>query len=171
MRISGGRVPAAARLHPGAPLERHADMNNEPPRAADEDIWHDIIALQPRLHTGRSPRAAALAPNITCILDKILDRGWHRGGIGGQRGCIGGEYVHSLTRAPPWAGVRFRPLRVCRTCLQFADRFRAGAGRRSGSGWRQGRVCWGRPLLSRPRGAVGSGPAAVESRPRLRSSR
>ena len=32
-----------------------------------------------------------------------------------------------------------------------------------GSGWRQGRVRWGRPLLSRPRGAVGSGRAAVES--------
>ena len=47
--------------------------------------------------------------------------------------------------------------------LHFADRLRAGAGRRSGSGWRQGRVRWGRPLLSRPRGAVGSGPAAVES--------
>ena len=56
-----------------------------------------------------------------------------------------------------------RPLRVCRTRLHFADRFRAGAGRRSGSGWRQGRVRWGRPLLSRPRGAVGSGPVAVES--------
>jgi hypothetical protein len=28
---------------------------------------------------------------------------------------------------------------------------------------RQGRVRWGRPLLSRPRGAVGPGPAAVES--------
>ena len=55
------------------------------------------------------------------------------------------------------------PLRVCRTRLHFADRFRAGAGRRSGSGWRQGRVRWGRPLLSRPRGAVGSGSAAVES--------
>ncbi len=26
----------------------------------------------------------------------------------------------------------------------------ARAGRRSGSGWRQGRVRWGRPLLSRP---------------------
>ena len=38
-----------------------------------------------------------------------------------------------------------------------------GAGRRSGSGWRQGRVRWGRPLLSRTRGAVGSGAAAVES--------
>jgi hypothetical protein len=47
--------------------------------------------------------------------------------------------------------------------LHFADCLRAGAGRRSGSGWRQGRVRWGRPLLSRPRGAVGSGPAAVES--------
>ena len=35
--------------------------------------------------------------------------------------------------------------------------------RRSGSGWRQGRVRWGRPLLIRPREAVGSGPAAVES--------
>ena len=33
-----------------------------------------------------------------------------------------------------------RPLRVCRTRLHFADRFRAGARRRSGSGWRQGRV-------------------------------
>ncbi len=41
--------------------------------------------MQPRLHTGRSPRAAVLAPNITCILDKILDRGWHRGGIGGAK--------------------------------------------------------------------------------------
>ena len=45
--------------------------------------------------------------------------------------------------------------------------------RRFGSGWRQGRVRWGRPLLSRPRGAVGSGPAAVLfmrllSRPRFR---
>ena len=54
-----------------------------------------------------------------------------------------------------------RPLRICRARLHFADRLRAGAGRRSGSGWRQGRVRWGRPLLSRPRGAVGSGPAAV----------
>ena len=40
-------------------------------------------------------------------------------------------------------------------------RLRAGAGRRSGSGWRQGRVRRGRPLLSRPRGAVDSGLAAV----------
>ena len=47
-----------------------------------------------------------------------------------------------------------RPLRICRARLHFADRLRAGAGRRSGSGWRQGRVRWGRPLLSRPRGAV-----------------
>ena len=38
---------------------------------------------------------------------------------------------------------------------------RTATGRRSGSGWRQGRVRWGRPLLSRPRGVVGSGPAAV----------
>ena len=61
-----------------------------------------------------------------------------------------------------------RPLRVCRARLHFADRLRAGAGRQGealweGSGWRQGRVRWGPPLLSRPRGAVGSGPAAVES--------
>ena len=48
-----------------------------------------------------------------------------------------------------------------RARLLFAYRLRAGAGRRSGSGWRQGRVRWGRPLLSRPRGAVDSGPAAV----------
>ena len=54
-----------------------------------------------------------------------------------------------------------RPLRVCRSRLQFADRLRAGTGRCSGSGRRPGWVCWGRPLLSRPRGAVGSGPAAV----------
>ena len=54
-----------------------------------------------------------------------------------------------------------RPLRICRVRLHFADRLRAGAGRRSGSGWRQGRVRCGRPLLSRPRGVVGSGPAAV----------
>ena len=58
-----------------------------------------------------------------------------------------------------------RPLRICRAraFIYFADRLRAGAGRRSGSGWRQGRVRWGRPLLSRPRGAVGSGPAAVHA--------
>ena len=64
-----------------------------------------------------------------------------------------------------------RPLRVCkRVCcarlhlgLHFADRLRAGAGRRSGSGRRPGRVRWGRPLLSRPRGAFGSVAAAVES--------
>ena len=52
------------------------------------------------------------------------------------------------------------------TCIHrstFADRLRAGAGRRSGSGRRPGRVRWGRPLLSRPRGAFGSGAAAVES--------
>ena len=62
--------------------------------------------------------------------------------------------------------------------FHFADRLRAGAGRRSGSGRRPGRVRWGRPLLSRPRGAFGSGaaaeaPAAVDvlSRPRIRSSR
>ena len=58
-----------------------------------------------------------------------------------------------------------RPLRICRARLLriFADvrLDRAGAGRRSGSGWRQGRLRWGRPLLSRPRGVVGSGPAAV----------
>ena len=29
-------------------------------------------------------------------------------------------------------------LRICRARLHFADRLRAGAGRRSGSGWRQG---------------------------------
>ena len=40
----------------------------------------------------------------------------------------------------------------------------AGGGlRRLDHGWRQGRVRWGWPHLSRPRGAVGSGPAAVES--------
>ena len=53
------------------------------------------------------------------------------------------------------------PLRICRARLHFADRLRAGVGRRSGSGWRQGRVRRGRPLLSRPRGAVDSGLAAV----------
>ena len=50
---------------------------------------------------------------------------------------------------------------ICRARLHFADRLRAGAGRRSGSVWRQGRVRRGRPLLSRPRGAVDSGLAAV----------
>jgi len=64
-----------------------------------------------------------------------------------------------------------RTKRVGTYGLHFADRLRAGAGRRSGSGCRQGRVRWGWPLLSRPRGAVDSGPAAVLSRPRLRSSR
>ena len=37
-----------------------------------------------------------------------------------------------------------------------------GGARRSRSGRRPGRVRWGRPLLSRPRGAFGSGAAAVE---------
>ena len=46
-----------------------------------------------------------------------------------------------------------RPLRICRARLHFADRLRAGAGRRSGSGWRQGRIRWGRTLLSRPAGS------------------
>ncbi len=54
--------------------------------------------------------------------------------------------------------------------LHFADRLRAGAGRRSGSGWRQGRVRWGWPLLSRPRGRSTPG-LRLLSRPRLRSSR
>ena len=48
----------------------------------------------------------------------------------------------------------------------FAYRLRAGAGRRSGSGWRQGRVRWGRPLLSQPlvsRGERSAGSAAVQS--------
>jgi len=63
-----------------------------------------------------------------------------------------------------------RPLRVCRARLHFADRLRAGAGRRSGSGWRQGRVRWGWPLLSRPRGRSTPG-LRLLSRPRLRSSR
>ena len=41
--------------------------------------------------------------------------------------------------------------------------FEQARGGASGSGWRQGRVRWGWLLLSRPRGAVGSGPVAVES--------
>ena len=42
----------------------------------------------------------------------------------------------------------------------------------AGAGWRQGRVRWGRPFLSRPlQGAVGSGPAAVESAAVVRPSR
>ena len=46
---------------------------------------------------------------------------------------------------------------------RFADRLRAarGGALASGSGWRQVRVRRGRPLLSRPRGAVDSGLAAV----------
>ena len=68
-----------------------------------------------------------------------------------------------------------RRARLQYRCLHFADRLRAGAGRRSRSGRRPGRVRWGRPLLSRPRGAVGSGPAAVlatvVSRSRFRPSR
>ena len=53
--------------------------------------------------------------------------------IGGYRGFIGG----SGRTAGPAAR---KSLRVCRARLHFADRLRAGAGRRSGSGWRQGRV-------------------------------
>ena len=76
-----------------------------------------------------------------------------------------------------------RPLRICRArlhliiSLSFADRLRAGAAARGGalsSGRRPGRVHWGRPLLSRPRGAFSSGAAAVESAAdtgRIRSSR
>ena len=42
------------------------------------------------------------------------------------------------------------------------EQARGGAlGAGGGIEWRQGRVRWGRPLLSRPRGAVDSGPAAV----------
>jgi len=68
--------------------------------------------------------------------------------IGGS-GRTAGRYA-STTRPPRAPSFRRPPVR-------------AGAGRRSGSGWRQGRVRWGRPLLSRPRGAIGSGAAAVES--------
>ena len=68
-----------------------------------------------------------------------------------------------------------RRARLQYRCFHFADRLRAGAGRRSRSGRRPGRVRWGRPLLSRPRGAFGSGAAAegsgLLSRPRNRSSR
>ena len=39
-----------------------------------------------------------------------------------------------------------RPLRVCCARIHFANRLRAGAGRRSRSGRRPGRVRWGRPL-------------------------
>jgi hypothetical protein len=53
----------------------------------------------------------------------------------------------------PLGGTGYKGLSVLYRYLHFADRLRAGAGRRSGSGRRQGRVCWGRPLLSRPRGA------------------
>ena len=72
---------------------------------------------------------------------------------------------------------------VLASCLSQAHRLRsASASTReakerarwlSGSGWRLGRVRWGRPLLSRPRGAVGSGPAVdrLLSRPRFRPSR
>ena len=64
-----------------------------------------------------------------------------------------------------------RPLRISASAARAfisptAFVLRAGAGRRSGSaGWRQGRVRWGRPLLSRPRGAVGSGPAPADVEP------
>ena len=60
-----------------------------------------------------------------------------------------------------------RPLRVCCARLHLADRLRAGAGRRSGSGSAGGgrvgtsAVRWGRPLLSRPWGALGSTGAAA----------
>ena len=78
--------------------------------------------------------------------------------------AIDDECYRFAPAAPPAAT---RLLNVCCARLHciphciFADR--AGAGRRSGSGRGQGRVRRGRPLLSRPRGAVGSGAAAVQS--------
>ena len=53
-----------------------------------------------------------------------------------------------------------RPLRVCCARIHFANRLRAGAGRRSRSGRRPGRVRWGRPLQgsgSTSESAAGSG--------------
>ena len=69
------------------------------------------------------------------------------------------------TRPPPPLATRAhwgfrphrRPLRICCARLHFADRFRAGAGRRPGSGRRQGvrfmvkfAGAWGWSFLSRP---------------------
>ena len=73
----------------------------------------------------------------------------------------------SASRVSSSSGALAAPPAVTR--LPRAPSFRRPPSSRRGealwgqSGWRQGRVRWGRPLLSRPRGAVGSGPAAVES--------
>ena len=69
---------------------------------------------------------------------------------------VAGVSSSSLKRGCRGLGGRARPLRVLYASgastsarLHFADRFRAGAGKRSGSGRRQGRVRRGRSLLSR----------------------
>ena len=74
-------------------------------------------------------------------------------------------HPHGRPRPPPPLAPRAhwdfrphrRPLRICCARLHFADRFRAGAGRRPGSGRRQGvrfmvkfAGAWGWSFLSRP---------------------
>ena len=98
---------------------------------------------------------------------RTLEIGFNWVGVRGLRKTMPIELRKTKVAQNYGTGARFH----------FADGLRAGAGRRSGSGRRPGRVRWGRPLLSRPRGAFCSGAAGAAaevrllSRPRIRLSR
>ena len=69
--------------------------------------------------------------------------------IGPLRKPASASHVLSSSRhraGAPEVQMHRRPLRVCCARIHFANRLRAGAGRRSRSGRRPGRVRWGRPL-------------------------
>ena len=77
-----------------------------------------------------------------------LRASWELRSQGTAAGVIGGSAAPSAATRQQVRAPSFR--------LPLSIRFRAGAGRCSGSGRRQGRVRRGRSLLSRPRGSVGS---------------
>jgi len=127
---------------------------------------HDLdVALPGRFR--RSRRRSARPPPPLLRLSTPHSRLELIGGFGRRPG--------RRTAGTPPAGLRAtRLLRAPSFRRYFADRLRAGAGRRSGIGRRQGRVRRGRSLLSRPRGAVvmRSAPGLrLLSRPRIRSLR
>ena len=91
-----------------------------------------------------------------------LRASWELRSQGTAAGVIGGSAAPSAATRQQVRAPSFR--------LPLSIRFRAGAGRCSGSGRRQGRVRRGRSLLSRPRGSVGSaGSEAPGSRAALRA--
>ena len=175
----GSRAPAAARRRlrgfvgraraggGASPLQgRECRVVPRRPRPADRSAAARTGASNPNPSPGSIPR---------CLFTGA-----------GTRLC---STCNDVSAVPVWP--HRRPLRICRArprafisptgATAFEHAFeqapRAGAGSRRGEAlWERVeakealgsrvpllgcRVCWGRPLLSRPRGAVGSGLAAV----------